>query len=74
MRGYYRRPADYQVREHYRCSGCGREIEVESCYAPGLCCGMEPYKTGESYPADSSEWHEERDTQDGEWRNPYSRY
>jgi len=65
----YRRPADYQITKHYRCGGCGREIEVESCYSPALCCGMEPQSTGESYPANSDDWHEERDNVNDEFRN-----
>lgn len=63
----YYRPAAYQIIEHYRCSGCGREIEVESVYAPALCCGMYPQKTGESYPASSDDWDEEKG-RDGYWR------
>lgn len=66
----YRRPADYQITHFYRCTQCGHEEEVQSFYAgPESCyCGGHMQFAGESYPASSEEWDEERDTQDGEWR------
>jgi hypothetical protein len=58
----YRRPADYQIKHHYTCVACGEGVETESCYgAPMLCpCGGRYEFSGESYPADSQEWDEER--------------
>ena len=63
------RPSEAQVRHHYQCGSCHQEIEVESYYAaPTIChCGGEMWFAGESYPADSREWDEQRDP-DGEWR------
>ena len=64
----YYRPADYQINNIYRCDTCGNEIEQPSCYDVGNCsCGGSLIQCGESYPADSSEWDEQRDP-DGEWR------
>ena len=71
-RGYYRRPADYQVRTIYRCLDCGHEDERDSCYgAPPVCpfCGGNYVASGESYPADPAEWDESRDDVNGEWHN-----
>lgn len=72
----YRRPADYQINEIYRCSDCGGEIEVSSVYAAPLSCGCggRYQLSGESYPADSQDWHEERDNVNDDFRNPYRRY
>ena len=62
------RPSEGQIRHHYKCQSCGRETEVESFSSVGRCgCGGEMAMIGESYPADSSEWDEQRDP-DGEWR------
>lgn len=71
----YRRPADYQIKKHYCCSTCGSEVEVESFYAaPTSCmCGGRMEAAGESYPANSSDWHEERDDVNDDFRNPYRR-
>ena len=66
----YRRPADYQVHHHYRCTRCGHEVEVESVYGgpEGCRCGGHMQFSGESYPASAEDWDEERDPHDGEWR------
>ncbi len=65
----YFRPADYQINDHYKCSSCGAATEQVSIYGVGQCeCGGSFVKVGESYPASSDDWDEERDTQDGEWR------
>ena len=62
------RPSQAQVHDHYRCDSCGKEIEIESFYTVGPCsCGGFFQKVGESYPANSAEWDEQRDP-DGEWR------
>jgi hypothetical protein len=62
------RPSPSQIHDHYRCSVCGREIEIESFSSAGSCeCGGQFQKTGESYPGDPGEWDEQRDP-DGEWR------
>ena len=64
----YYRPADYQITIHYRCNSCGAETEQESCYGVGNCsCGGQFVECGQSYPADSNDWNEQRDP-DGEWR------
>ena len=64
----YYRPADYQVIVHYRCDKCGAETEQPSCYGVGDCsCGGQFIRNGESYPANSDDWNEQRDP-DGEWR------
>ena len=68
MNDYYR-PADYQVTVHYECGRCGAETEMISVYGVGNCsCGGQFVQVGESYPGDVSEWDEERDRVDGEWR------
>ena len=64
------RPAEWQIRQVARCNQCSRESEYDSqqslsgarCY-----CGGELIVIGESYPADSRDWEEQRDP-DGEWR------
>lgn len=62
------RPASYQVTKYYICQSCGHETEMVSCYGVGQChCGGTYVESGESYPADASEWDEQRDP-DGEWR------
>lgn len=62
------RPAAHQVTIHYRCSSCGHETQMESCYGVENChCGGQMVECGESYPADPSEWDEQHDP-DGEWR------
>lgn len=70
-RSDYRRPAEYQIRHHYRCASCGNEQEFMSdqTVEGGRCpCGGTLTFAGESYPGDSNDWDEERDSQDGEWR------
>ena len=69
-RSDYLRPSEQQIRHHYKCGSCGREqefysdqhVEGSSCY-----CGGFLTFSGESYPADSNDWDEERG-RDGEWR------
>lgn len=69
-RSDYYRPAEYQIRDIYRCTSCGAEneyhhdqaVEGTSCH-----CGGRLTKMGESYPADPDDWDEQRDP-DGEWR------
>lgn len=69
----YRRPADYQINEHFRCRSCGRETEQPSIYGkPETCsCGGPLDYIGESYPASSDDWHEERDDVNDDFRNRY---
>lgn len=63
----YYRPAPYQIQEHYACSSCGHEIQIESTYAPAGCqCGGVYEYRGESYPASPDDWDEERG-EDGDW-------
>lgn len=72
----YRRPADYQITNHFKCSSCGRETEQNSVYAaPEACpsCGGPLQHAGESYPASADDWHEERDNVNDDFRNPYQR-
>lgn len=71
-RSDYRRPADYQINHHYKCRSCSREIEIQSFYAPPkVCraCGQGLEFVGESYPANSDDWDEERDNVNDEFRN-----
>ncbi len=70
-RSDYRRPADYQIKNHFRCQSCGSETSVESFYAgPTTCsCGGRMESAGESYPANSDDWHEERDDVNDDFRN-----
>ena len=73
----YRRPADYQIKDVYECQRCKAEFELESFYdvSSQRChCGGSLQKVGESYPASSDDWHEERDGVNDEWRNSYQRY
>lgn len=65
----YLRPSANQINTIYRCASCGseHEIEVWNGSVP-VCCGANMQVSGESYPANSDDWEEERDTQDGEWR------
>lgn len=64
----YLRPSATQIDNVYRCGVCGSERDHPSVYVPPNCCGREMSQLGESYPASSDEWEEERDTCDGEWR------
>ncbi len=68
-RSDYARPSQGQIDNIYMCRNCRRETTHPSIYAPPECCGTEMEKLGESYPADSGEWDEVRDTVDGEWRD-----
>lgn len=67
------RPSEDQIYHHYRCNKCGRTTEIPSFYSPGdisdgeCSCGGYFDKIGESYPANSDDWAEQRDP-DGEWR------
>ena len=73
----YRRPADYQVKDIYECQSCRREYELESFYdhSSQRCqCGGTLVKSGETYPANSEDWHEERDSVHDDWRNPSRNY
>lgn len=65
----YRRPSMGQIDNNYECRVCRSTREHPSMYAPPLCCGVEMIQTGESYPASSDDWGEERDTVDGPWRD-----
>lgn len=65
----YRRPADYQVDNIYVCGHCRHETTHPSIYAPPDCCGVPMNRLGESYPGNSNDWDEVRDTPDGDWRN-----
>jgi len=67
----YRRPSDYQIKHHYACVSCGEEVEQEGCYGPPmLChCGGRYQFSGESYPADSRDWHDERDNVNDDFHN-----
>lgn len=70
-RSDYRRPADYQIRQVARCELCSSEGEYSNDQQidGGKCqCGGTLHVVGESYPSNSDDWDEERDTQDGEWR------
>jgi len=69
MKSDYYRPADYQIIIHYKCNSCGAETYQESFLdGVGYCfCGGQFVPGGESYPADSNDWDEQRD-KDGEWR------
>ena len=59
----YRRPADYQINNHYHCAQCGLKTVTASIEAaPERCyCGGYLEYDGESYPADSADWDEYRD-------------
>lgn len=65
------RPSESQIHHHYECRSCGSEVEVESFYAaPIMChCGGLYNFSGESYPASSSDWAEERDDYYSPWRD-----
>lgn len=70
----YRRPADYQIRQIAKCNSCGAENEYmndQQVDGGRCCCGGALAVIGESYPASSDDWDEERDTQDGEWHRRY---
>lgn len=65
----YYRPSEQQVRSIYRCTSCRGEQEFMSDQSVegGRCpCGGSLTFAGESYPASSDDWDEERI--DGEWR------
>lgn len=65
----YYRPSERQVHSFYRCKTCGSETEFMSdqTVEGGRCpCGGVLTFAGESYPASSDDWDEER--VDGEWR------
>lgn len=65
----YLRPSANQINTIYRCAYCGSEHEIEGWNGTvPVCCGTSMQVSGESYPATSDDWEEERDTQDGEWR------
>ena len=67
-RSDYRRPADYQINNIYQCAVCGAEIEQVSVYSASRCmCGGELRMIGESYPASSDDWDEERNPNSGDW-------
>jgi hypothetical protein len=67
-RSDYYRPSENQIRHHYKCDTCKAEIELMFGDSADTCpCGGTMRFSGESYPANSDEWDEERDTQDGEW-------
>lgn len=64
-----RRPADYQIRQHYTCGNCERQIEVAHDQTAVRChCGGTYKYSGESYPASSDDWDEERDDVSSQWR------
>jgi DNA-directed RNA polymerase subunit RPC12/RpoP len=67
----YLRPAWYQVQQVARCGTCGREADFSADQAVDgarCTCGGRWSVIGESYPASSDDWDEERDRVDGEWR------
>lgn len=67
----YRRPAAYQIRQTAQCNTCHRTAEFDSYQrvdGESCSCGGRWLVTGESYPASSEDWDEERDRVDGEWR------
>ncbi len=72
----YRRPADYQINNVFKCSSCGHESEHSSVnVAPqGCSCGGLLQQIGENYPADSDDWHEERDNVNDDFRNNRNRW
>ena len=68
-RSDYLRPAEWQVRAIYRCTSCRNEQEFMSdqTVEGGRCgCGGTLTSAGESYPASSDDWEEERGD-DGAW-------
>lgn len=70
-RSDYRRPADYQIRQVAKCLSCGSENEYmnDQQVDGGRCyCGGTLRVIGESYPASSDDWDEERDSVGGQWR------
>lgn len=72
----YRRPSQDQIENHYRCSSCGSETSASSYYAgPAICyCGGALQFVGESYPADSRDWNEERDNVNDDFRDSRRRW
>jgi DNA-directed RNA polymerase subunit RPC12/RpoP len=70
-RSDYYRPAEWQIRKIYRCTSCRSENEymADQHVEGGRCpCGGTLTYAGETYPADSNYWEEQRDP-DGEWRS-----
>jgi DNA-directed RNA polymerase subunit RPC12/RpoP len=68
-RSDYYRPSEQQVRSIYRCTTCRGEQEFMSdqTVEGGRCpCGGRLTSAGESYPASSDDWDEER-RPDGSW-------
>lgn len=64
----YYRPSERQINHHYKCDSCRAEITLAYGDSADTCpCGGSMHFSGESYPASSDYWDEERDTQDGEW-------
>lgn len=62
------RPADYQINNVFRCTTCHRETEISSIYDVGRCgCGGDMELIGETYPANSAEWDEERNDYYSPW-------
>ena len=70
-RADYYRPADYQIRQIAKCNSCGNESEYmnDQVVDGGRCpCGGRLSIIGESYPASSDDWDEERDSCGDAWR------
>ncbi len=61
------RPSEQQISHHYTCVLCRKTFETDSQSSAPDCCGREMNFSGESYPANSDDWNEQRDP-DGEWR------
>jgi hypothetical protein len=67
----YYRPARYQINTVARCGSCGQEREYPSAQqvdGSPCFCGGTLRAVGESYPASSDDWDEERDSVNGPWR------
>ncbi len=64
------RPSEAQINDFWRCDTCQKEIEQPRLYGePSRCnCGGHLRHAGESYPASSNDWEEERDNEYSEWR------
>ena len=66
----YYRPSEQQIHNHFRCDQCRKEIEVtyQENYSGGRCvCGGTFQASGESYPANTEKWDEERDDTNSDW-------
>lgn len=66
----YYRPAEYQIRQIAKCDTCRRETEYmnDQQVDGGRCvCGGTLRVIGESYPASSDDWDEERDDTNSDW-------